>query len=321
MIPRVFISYSHKDADTVSWLEPALQAHGIHVWVDQNSNIGSSISKSVRDEIARADRVLVCLSRNSIRSDWVSQEIVIALERERAERSTILLPLKLDDFPVNSWKSELRHYLSDRLSVNLSSTVPVTQSRDTVLQAVLKAISQDEPPRLLLQGTWSYRVKNLTDRRILVGAFRIEAERHGLVVSEGLSCNVTSCEPKDQPSWEKWYASLVAYDGKEVGIYFDCEFVGDGVHRPYGIRTEGGWRLSHDGLTSMSGRAYHVIDELKAAEIHVRMDRLDAPAERPPPLRKALEQAYRSRYRKEVAAFRREFLSAAGQSSSSAAHR
>jgi hypothetical protein len=41
--------------------------------------------------------LLLILSKNSVASDWVEQEVETALARESKEKRTILFPIRLDD--------------------------------------------------------------------------------------------------------------------------------------------------------------------------------------------------------------------------------
>lgn len=43
------------------------------------------------------DKLLLVLSKHSVASNWVEQEVETALERERKEKRTVLFPIRLDE--------------------------------------------------------------------------------------------------------------------------------------------------------------------------------------------------------------------------------
>ena len=67
------------------------------------------------DEIDAAvrlrDKLLIVLSENSIKSDWVENEVKTAYEEERSRGQTVLFPIRLDDAVLETneaWASKLR---------------------------------------------------------------------------------------------------------------------------------------------------------------------------------------------------------------------
>ena len=57
------------------------------------------------------DKLLVILSANSVRSDWVREEVESWLERERRAQRNLLFPLRLDDTIMDAqeaWAASIR---------------------------------------------------------------------------------------------------------------------------------------------------------------------------------------------------------------------
>jgi hypothetical protein len=102
-----FISYSSKDQDFAERLYADLQARNVRCWfAPEDMKIGDRIRDRIDLSIRVYDKLLLVLSDNSIRSEWVESEVEAALERERqltrqvaadAERPTVLFPIRLDD--------------------------------------------------------------------------------------------------------------------------------------------------------------------------------------------------------------------------------
>lgn len=100
-----FISYSSKDENFVNKMYSDLQANQIKCWyAPVDMKIGDRIRSRIDEMIGDHDKLLLVLSKYSLISQWVEQEVESALELERKEERTILLPIRLDDAPF-SWES------------------------------------------------------------------------------------------------------------------------------------------------------------------------------------------------------------------------
>lgn len=106
-----FLSYVAEDADFVARLYADLQDAGIPCWFDRaDIRPGEFWRQDLTRAIAGQDKVLVVLSRNSLRSRWVEREIARAAQLEDDRNRAILFPIRLDDavFDEESgWAREL----------------------------------------------------------------------------------------------------------------------------------------------------------------------------------------------------------------------
>jgi hypothetical protein len=92
--PSVFLSYSSKDKDFANRLVEGLRSEGLKVWTaDEQIKVGDSLKSSVSQAISKSQWVIVILSENSSRSGWVSKELSLALEAEKARGRTLVLPV------------------------------------------------------------------------------------------------------------------------------------------------------------------------------------------------------------------------------------
>jgi hypothetical protein len=97
-----FISYSWHDKDFVASLHHDLQEVGIRSWLDEKEmRAGDPIREQIDRAIQVHDKVLLVLSRSSVRSGWVRIELRNALRLERDRRKTVLFPLRLDESPLH----------------------------------------------------------------------------------------------------------------------------------------------------------------------------------------------------------------------------
>lgn len=93
-----FISHSSKDQACVARLYADLQNNGVRCWMaTEDMKIGAKTRTSIDEAIRLHDKLLLVLSKHSVASDWVEQEVETALERERKEKRLVLIPIRLDD--------------------------------------------------------------------------------------------------------------------------------------------------------------------------------------------------------------------------------
>lgn len=91
----VFLSYTHRDANSARDIETALQERGHQVWRDDTQlKVGTPIPEGVATGISLCDYFAVLLSTNAISSDWMRGELTLFASDPR--RWNRILPLKLD---------------------------------------------------------------------------------------------------------------------------------------------------------------------------------------------------------------------------------
>jgi hypothetical protein len=107
-----FISYSAKDDDFAKRIHADLQNNGVRCWfAPHDMPIGGKIRDEIDIAIRLRDKVLLVLSENSIKSDWVEDEVDKAYEEERKRGQTVLFPIRLDDAVIDTkeaWAAKLR---------------------------------------------------------------------------------------------------------------------------------------------------------------------------------------------------------------------
>jgi hypothetical protein len=107
-----FISFNNKDQEFAQKLHDDLQNKGVRCWfAPEDMKIGEQIRPKIDQEIRIRDKLLVILSENSIKSEWVGDEVEAALEEENASQRAILFPLRLDDTVLNSrggWTAKIK---------------------------------------------------------------------------------------------------------------------------------------------------------------------------------------------------------------------
>ena len=105
MQPKAFVSHSSADKERfVLGFARRLMAQSINAWVDKwEMKPGDSLVKKIWDEvIAEADAFIVVLSRDSVASKWVREELDAAVIK-RISDSTRIIPVVIDncDIPLS----------------------------------------------------------------------------------------------------------------------------------------------------------------------------------------------------------------------------
>jgi predicted nucleotide-binding protein len=92
-IPRVFISYSHKDIEFVKNLATDLQTIRLDVWWDISGiRGGNSWIRSIQDALDKSKYCIVVITPDSMISPWVEKEYTYAMNNNK-----IVIPLFLRD--------------------------------------------------------------------------------------------------------------------------------------------------------------------------------------------------------------------------------
>src|SRR5450432_1971334 len=108
----VFISYSSDDESISKRLHADLQANGVRCWfAPHNLKPGDFFRQEIDKAIHLQDKLLLILSEHSIQSTWVEYEVNHAIDREIAQKRTILFPLRVDETVLHTkdqWAADIR---------------------------------------------------------------------------------------------------------------------------------------------------------------------------------------------------------------------
>lgn len=134
----VFISYSSRDQQLASWLASELRSRGYSVWLDRDEIlVGHSILDAVYRGIMESEFLVVLLTRHSVSSKWVKEELTAARLNEIENAQVTVLPVKCE--PTVEIPAHLR---GKRLA-------DITESRERGLDELLRAIDLHRAQRSL----------------------------------------------------------------------------------------------------------------------------------------------------------------------------
>lgn len=98
---KVFLSHSSLDKSTVISVALDLEKRGLTPWIDAFDILpGESIVSKINEGLSNCDFVLLFLSKNSIKSNWVLKEWETILLDEISTGKIKIIPIKLDDCEV-----------------------------------------------------------------------------------------------------------------------------------------------------------------------------------------------------------------------------
>jgi TIR domain/Pentapeptide repeats (8 copies) len=101
-----FISYSTKDEEFANRLHSRLRDAKARVWfAPEDIKGGEKIYEQIERAIQLHDRLLLVLSENSLRSNWVETEIRKAIETEKRENRRKLFPIRITNYEtLKMWR-------------------------------------------------------------------------------------------------------------------------------------------------------------------------------------------------------------------------
>jgi hypothetical protein len=109
--PGVFLSHNWNDKWFVRKLAAELQAYDVRVWLDEAElKIGDSLVAKVHEALGKAKYVVAVISRSSVKSQWVQQELQTAMSMQIATGEIRILPIVIEDVG-----DEMPIYLRDKL--------------------------------------------------------------------------------------------------------------------------------------------------------------------------------------------------------------
>ncbi len=111
-----FLSYASEDQSFVDRLHDDLEAQGVRCWLATvDLNPGDRFPQQIEDAIRHHDKLVLVLSKHSLRSGWVEHEVELARQREHKGKA-ILYPIRLDNAHLSS-RADWVTYIQRKLNI------------------------------------------------------------------------------------------------------------------------------------------------------------------------------------------------------------
>ena len=123
---KIFVSYSSQDIDNVNQISQLIEESNIEVFVSESSlEIGTELKPALKNAINNCDLFILLWTENAKNSEWVSQEIGIALAKNKT-----ILPL------VTSKELSLPGFIKDinHIAIYKDSNKGFSKLRNRVLE-------------------------------------------------------------------------------------------------------------------------------------------------------------------------------------------
>lgn len=106
----VFISYSSQDKEFAQRLAGDLKNHGITVWFDETELLpGDSIIGTIEAVIDQMAFLIVVLSPRSVVSEWVTQEVRMALHNGISGKKVSVIPVLRETCQIPGFLRDLKY--------------------------------------------------------------------------------------------------------------------------------------------------------------------------------------------------------------------
>lgn len=132
ILGSIFLSHSSLDKPFVKRLAADIRQDGFFVWVDEAEiKVGDSLIGKIEEGIENCDYLGVVVSGNSVKSEWVTREVRVALNQEIHGKRVKVLPILLErvDMPV---------FLLDKKYVDFT----IEEKYKDSLQLILERLSE-----------------------------------------------------------------------------------------------------------------------------------------------------------------------------------
>ncbi|HXQ38767.1 MAG TPA: toll/interleukin-1 receptor domain-containing protein [Anaerolineales bacterium] len=124
-----FVSYSHADKQALDGVKTWLRSRGVRLMGDWNFLGGDSLLDKISTYISRASFLIVGLSPTSVKSNWVSKELKLALSRQLADDKQIRI------VPILLAPCEVPPFLQDMVRFDLT-TADTTEQLNKLLETL-----------------------------------------------------------------------------------------------------------------------------------------------------------------------------------------
>lgn len=204
-----FISYAHADENIyINPLIRTLEKNGISFWLDKKEiDVGDSIILKINEGLRKSRYVLLCLSKNYIKSKWAELEMnsIIALQVSQGIKKVIPIIFNSKEEVLNKYPLLASfHYIemktsSNEISNNLIKLISDPNETKKIIQVTIESAHTDNSHQIIISRKDS--VKLLREKARLVLGVANEARIEGAPFPIDLDWILV--DKKAENDWEK----------------------------------------------------------------------------------------------------------------------
>ncbi|GKX48654.1 hypothetical protein Pcaca03_35420 [Pectobacterium carotovorum subsp. carotovorum] len=121
--------------------------HGVDIdFVMSDMTTGSNLKSSINDAIANSDAVLFIISKNTEKSEWMSQEISLAIYNKTNGKNIRLIPLRVDK------NAEIPFFLKSYSYLDLSNNADFESAMSRLVIGLHKKMTTSAEEELSIQA-------------------------------------------------------------------------------------------------------------------------------------------------------------------------
>ncbi|WP_261867500.1 toll/interleukin-1 receptor domain-containing protein [Pectobacterium carotovorum] len=144
---KIFLSYAHNDERIAQRIRNYLTHHGVDIdFVMSDMTTGSNLKSSINDAIANSDAVLFIISKNTEKSEWMSQEISLAIYNKTNGKNIRLIPLRVDK------NAEIPFFLKSYSYLDLSNNADFESAMSRLVIGLHKKMTTSAEEELSIQA-------------------------------------------------------------------------------------------------------------------------------------------------------------------------
>lgn len=133
----VFLSHSSKDKSFIRPLARYLESHGISVWLDEADLVGGEpLLARLAASVSEVTLMVVVLSRHSVKSNWVTRELSLAMTKELKRRRMTVVPILKDNCRIPAT-------LADKLYIDFRTPSLRLKNRPVLVDSLMKLASAE----------------------------------------------------------------------------------------------------------------------------------------------------------------------------------
>ncbi len=140
---KIFISHSGQDKGIAGLIAARLRETNMSPWIDtQEILAGDDILARIGDGLATMDLLILIVSQQSLRSQWVQRELAYASTKEVERKEALILPFIVDDTAIADLPWHIASRNARRITADPAGAASVA---DSVKEVVNRRSSEREP--------------------------------------------------------------------------------------------------------------------------------------------------------------------------------